>query len=73
MKKITMEVFDVNTAPSDSDPKQVFAIGGDEEYWETARYVRGRWIDHVGNEFANVVLWCEIPHPSTFADKEPTQ
>lgn len=66
--KVELQVFDVTQVPSDSEPKQVFAIGGDEEYWDTARFVRGRWLDSANNEFANVVLWCEIPHPATFQE-----
>lgn len=70
MRKIEIEIFDANVIPTDSEMRQVFVIGGDRDGWEQGRYVHGKWVDFVGNEWANVVLWCELPHPATFIGGE---
>lgn len=56
--------------PQDEEFKQIFILAGDQDGWFTGRYVKGKWLDEIGNEWATVLFWCELPHPAVFTDSD---
>ncbi len=67
--KILLEVYSASEPPDDEEPKQVFSMSGD--FWITAHYKAGDWIDDAGHAVVNVVVWCELPHPANFMEMIP--